>query len=77
MKLEDIHIGDRLLWTDPDRIDDLPNQPYEVTVTSINGEIVCCEFDKTENGCYGAVEAFAHELEMKANGKQEQTSEAS
>jgi len=62
MRIEDISVGDRLVWQDPDQIGILPDQPYEVTVTSINGEIVCCEFDKTEGGCYGAVEAFASEL---------------
>ena len=68
MQLEDIKVGDRLLWHDPDRIEELPDQPYTVTVTSINGDIVCGEFDKTEGGCYGAVEAFAHELERTENG---------
>lgn len=37
MRIEDISIGDRLVWQDPDRIDILPDQPYEATVTSING----------------------------------------
>ena len=60
MRIEDISVGDRLVWQDPDWINISP--AHEVTVTSINGEIVCCEFDKTEGGCYGAVEAFASEL---------------
>lgn len=60
MRIEDISVGDRLVWQDPDWINISPAR--EVTVTSINGEIVCCEFDKTEGGCYGAVEAFASEL---------------
>ena len=75
MKLEDIHIGDRLLWTDPEYPDETPDP---VTVVRINGEVVSCQFDCPPNGSgYGEVEAFAHELEMKANGKQEQTSETS
>ena len=48
------------MWQDPDWINILP--AHEVTVTSINGEIVCCEFDNTEGEYYGAVEAFASEL---------------
>lgn len=57
MELDEIHIGDRLKWTDPEYPDETPRP---VTVVRKTGEIVACTFDNIDG--YGEVEAFAHEL---------------
>lgn len=68
MELNDIHIGDRLWWHDPDNPDEAPDP---VMVVRKNGETVVCQF--TAGVGYGCVEAYAHELEMKANGNETAT----
>lgn len=57
MELCEIHIGDRLKWTDPEYPDDTPRP---VTVVGKNGDIISCTFDFIDG--YGEVEAYAHEL---------------
>lgn len=57
MELDEIHIGDRLKWRDPEY---LYLTPVPVTVVRKTGEIVECTFDNIDG--YGEVEAFAHEL---------------
>lgn len=67
MEIQDIHIGDQLIWTDPDHIDGNPDE-RPVTVVRIDGMVVLCQFDTVENGGYGQVEAYPHELSRRHNG---------
>lgn len=64
MEIDDIHIGDRLMWTDPDPIEGNPDE-RPVTVVRIDDMVVLCQFDAVENGGYGEVEAYPHELSRR------------
>lgn len=57
MELDEIHIGDRLKWTDTEYPDETPRP---VTVVRKTGEIVSFIFDNIDG--YGEVDALAHEL---------------
>lgn len=67
MEIDDIHIGDQLIWMDPDHIDGNPDERL-VTVVRIDDMVVLCQFDAVENGGYGQVEAYPHELSRRNNG---------
>lgn len=57
MKMSEIHIGDRLKWTDPDHPED-SGRP--VTVMKKCGKTIRCVFDYIDG--YGQVNAFPEEL---------------
>ena len=55
MTLRQIHIGDRLKWTDPEYPD---REPIPVVVVRKQCDVVGCVYADDR----GEVEAFAHEL---------------